>query len=58
MLTRKSNGRDMRIVAGAMRGGEALVVRGDTIKKVEDFRGKQSPRRNWATRRMSSAGPG
>jgi NitT/TauT family transport system substrate-binding protein len=36
----RANGRDVRIVAGAMRGGEALVVRGDTIKNVDDFRGK------------------
>jgi sulfonate transport system substrate-binding protein len=36
----KSGGRSIRVVAGAMRGGEALVVRGDTIKNVEDFRGK------------------
>jgi NitT/TauT family transport system substrate-binding protein len=36
----RANGRDVRIVAGAMRGGEALVVRGDAIKKVEDFRDK------------------
>jgi NitT/TauT family transport system substrate-binding protein len=36
----KSKGRGIRIVAGAMRGGEALVVRGDTIRNVEDFRGK------------------
>jgi NitT/TauT family transport system substrate-binding protein len=36
----RANGRDIRIIAGAMRGGEALVVRGDTITKVEDFRDK------------------
>jgi NitT/TauT family transport system substrate-binding protein len=36
----RANGRDVRIVAGAMRGGEALVVRGDNIKNIEDFRGK------------------
>ena len=36
----RANGRDVRVVAGAMRGGEALVVRGDSIKNVEDFRGK------------------
>lgn len=36
----RANGRDVRIVAGAMRGGEALVVRGDAINKIEDFRGK------------------
>ena len=36
----RANGRDVRVVAGAMRGGEALVVRGDGIKKVEDFRDK------------------
>lgn len=36
----RANGRDVRVVAGAMRGGEALVVRGDAIKKIEDFRGK------------------
>ena len=36
----RANGRDIRITAGAMRGGEALVVRGDTITKIEDFRDK------------------
>jgi NitT/TauT family transport system substrate-binding protein len=36
----RANGRDVRVVAGAMRGGEALVVRADGIKKVEDFRDK------------------
>ena len=36
----RANGRDVRIVAGAMRGGEALVVRGDAIKNAADFRGK------------------
>ncbi|HEY5954682.1 MAG TPA: ABC transporter substrate-binding protein, partial [Terrimicrobiaceae bacterium] len=36
----RANGRDVRVVAGAMRGGEALVVRGDAIKKIEDFRDK------------------
>jgi NitT/TauT family transport system substrate-binding protein len=36
----KSRGRGMKVVAGAMRGGEALVVRGDTIRTLEDFRGK------------------
>ena len=40
MPTRAAKRRGVRIVAGAMRGGEALVVRGDTIKKAEDFRGK------------------
>jgi NitT/TauT family transport system substrate-binding protein len=36
----RANGRDVRIVAGAMRGGDALVVRGDAISKIEDLRGK------------------
>ncbi|HVQ20470.1 MAG TPA: ABC transporter substrate-binding protein [Terrimicrobiaceae bacterium] len=36
----RANGRDIRIVAGAMRGGDALVVRGEAIAKIEDFRGK------------------
>ena len=36
----RANGRDIRVTAGAMRGGEALVVRGDTITKIEDFRDK------------------
>ncbi len=36
----RANGRDVRIVSGAMRGGEALVVRGDQIRAIEDFRGK------------------
>jgi sulfonate transport system substrate-binding protein len=36
----RANGRDIRILAGAMRGGEALVVRGKGIQQVDDFRGK------------------
>ena len=36
----KANGAEVRVLSGAMRGGEALVVRGDTITKPEDFRGK------------------
>ena len=36
----RSNGDEVRIVSGAMRGGEALVVRGDGISSAEDFRGK------------------
>jgi NitT/TauT family transport system substrate-binding protein len=36
----KANGAEVRVLSGAMRGGEALVVRGDSITKPEDFRGK------------------
>lgn len=36
----RANGRDVRVLSGAMRGGEALLVRGDGITKPEDFRGK------------------
>ncbi len=36
----RANGRDIRIVAGAMRGGDALVVRGEAIAKIEDYRGQ------------------
>lgn len=36
----RANGKDVRVTAGAMRGGEALVVRGDTIQNTADFLGK------------------
>ena len=36
----KANGAEVRVLSGAMRGGEALVVKGDAITKPEDFRGK------------------
>lgn len=36
----RANGREIRVLSGSMRGGEALVVRGDSIVKPEDFRGK------------------
>jgi NitT/TauT family transport system substrate-binding protein len=36
----RANGKDVRVLTGSMRGGEALVVRGDAIKTPEDFRGK------------------
>jgi len=36
----KANGTEVRVLSGAMRGGEALVVKGDAITKPEDFRGK------------------
>ncbi|MFA7233459.1 MAG: ABC transporter substrate-binding protein [Terrimicrobiaceae bacterium] len=36
----KANGGEVRVLSGAMRGGEALVVKGDAITKPEDFRGK------------------
>jgi len=36
----RANGRDVRVLSGSMRGGEALVVRGDGISKPGDFRGK------------------
>ena len=36
----KANGNEVRVLSGAMRGGEALVIKGDAITKPEDFRGK------------------
>ncbi len=36
----KANGNEVRVLSGGMRGGEALVVKGDAITKPEDFRGK------------------
>ena len=36
----RANGKEVRVMAGSMRGGEALVVRGDTITSVDDLRGK------------------
>lgn len=36
----RANGREVRVMSGAMRGGEALVVRGDAIQSPEDLRGK------------------
>jgi len=38
----RSRGREVRIVAGAVNGGSALVVHGDsTLKSAADFRGKK-----------------
>jgi NitT/TauT family transport system substrate-binding protein len=36
----RANGKEVRVVSGAMRGGEALVVHGDAIRTPDDFRGK------------------
>lgn len=36
----RANGKEVRVMAGSMRGGEALVVRGDMIASVDDLRGK------------------
>ena len=36
----KANGSEVRVLSGSMRGGEALVVRGDAIKDAEGLRGK------------------
>lgn len=36
----RANGKDVRVLSGAMRGGEALVVRGANIRTPEDLRGK------------------
>ena len=36
----RSNGKEVHIIAGAMRGGEALVVRGEEISTPEGLRGK------------------
>jgi NitT/TauT family transport system substrate-binding protein len=36
----RANGKDVRVLSGAMRGGEALVVRGNDIHTPEDLRGK------------------
>jgi NitT/TauT family transport system substrate-binding protein len=38
----KSNGQEVRIIAGSVNGGSALVVQGDsTLKSAADFRGKK-----------------
>jgi len=36
----RANGKDVRVAAGSMRGGEALVVRGDAIQTPAEFLGK------------------
>ena len=36
----RANGREVRVLSGSMRGGEALVVHGDVIKDAEGLRGK------------------
>ena len=36
----RANGSEVRVLSGSMRGGEALVVRGDAIKETKDLRGK------------------
>lgn len=36
----RANGKVVRVISGAMRGGSALVVKGDGIQKPEDLRGK------------------
>jgi NitT/TauT family transport system substrate-binding protein len=36
----RSNGKEVHIIAGAMRGGEALVVRGEEISTPQGLRGK------------------
>lgn len=36
----RANGKEVRVMAGAMRGGEALVVRGDAITSADGLRGK------------------
>jgi NitT/TauT family transport system substrate-binding protein len=36
----RANGKVVRVVSGAMRGGSALVVSGDAIQKPDDLRGK------------------
>jgi len=36
----RANGKEVRVLAGSMRGGEALVVRNGTVHSVDDLRGK------------------
>jgi NitT/TauT family transport system substrate-binding protein len=36
----RANGKEVRVLCGSMRGGEALVVRVDTITSVESLKGK------------------
>ena len=36
----RANGKEVRVMAGSMRGGEALVVHGNMITSVDDLRGK------------------
>ena len=36
----RANGKEVRVMSGSMRGGEALVVRGNAITSADDLRGK------------------
>ena len=55
----RSNGAAVRVIAGATRGGAALVVRQDAgISKPEDFHGKRIASRRWAIPPTSRCGPG
>ncbi len=55
----KSNGAEIRLIAGSANGGAALVVQPDqNLKAPADFRGKKLPRRSSAIRRTSLAAPG
>ncbi len=36
----RANGKEVRVMSGSMRGGEALVVRGNTITSADGLRGK------------------
>jgi NitT/TauT family transport system substrate-binding protein len=36
----RANGKVVRVISGAMRGGSALVVSGDALQKPDDLRGK------------------
>ena len=37
----KARGSEIRVISGAANGGSALVIKGDSIKKPADFRGKR-----------------
>ena len=55
----RSRGQEIRIVAGSVNGGSALVVhKGSPLKTAADFRARKSQRRNSAIPRMSRRAPG
>ena len=55
----RSRGQEIRIVAGSVNGGSALVVhKGSALKTPADFRGKKIATRNSEILRMLQPAPG
>lgn len=54
----RSNGKGIRVMSGAIRGGEALVVKGDEIQNLVISVARPSRPRNLAILKTSSAGHG